>query len=191
VIDCPVPIVLASASEARRDLLGRIVREFQVVPSRVDESGVRADTPEQFAVAAAAAKACEVARRRPDALVIGADTVVICRGEVIGKPVDRRDALRILRKLTRRPHEVLTGLCLVAPDGRQVTACVRATVRMRRMTVRELEDLADTPGAMQHAGAYALQEDDPNVVSLEGSASAVMGLPLVELESILRDLCPL
>lgn len=167
-----------------------MVTDFEVVRPQVDEAAIHAQTPRELVLEAAEAKARAVARVRPDALVIGADTVVACREGVIGKPVDRADAVRILRRLTRSPHDVLTGLCLVAPDGREVSGCVAATLQMRQMSDAELERLADRPGALDRAGAYELQPDDPNVVHLDGHPTTVMGLPLEELERAFHELYP-
>jgi septum formation protein len=186
----PVPVVLASSSLTRRRLLEQVIADFEVVPPHVAEQHVQADGPRRLAMALAAAKADEVACRRPDALVIAADTVVSCEDEVIGKPRDRADAVRILGKLTSRPHFVVTGLCLAAPDGRRLSECVSTRVRMRRLSRDAIEELADAPLALEAAGAYRLMPDDPNVESLEGSATCVMGLPLDELRAMLGELYP-
>jgi nucleoside triphosphate pyrophosphatase len=124
-------------------------------------------------------------RRR--ALIIGADTIGICEGCILGKPRDRADGVRMLRMLCRAAHEVLTGLCLLTPDGRERTLTVSTRIRMRRLSGAEIERLIDSPGALQAAGAYCLQEDDPNVKSIVGSASNVMGLPLEALRVALRE----
>ena len=121
---------------------------------------------------------------------MAADTVAVCDGEIIGKPEDRADALRILRKLTRRPHRVLTGVCVHAPEGPERLRCVETEIRMRRLREEELRALAERDGVLQRAGAYALQPDDPNVVRLAGSETAVMGLPLEELKEMIRELYP-
>jgi len=190
VIDVPVPVVLASASQTRRRLLARVVREFEVVAPDVEEGDVEGQRPRRMVVELALRKARQVAQRQPEALVIAADTVAVCDGEVIGKPEGRADALRILRKLTRHPHRVLTGVCVRAPDGRERAACVTTEVRMRRLSEEQLQRLADGEGALERAGAYALQPHDPNVSRLEGSETAVMGLPLEELEAMIRQIYP-
>ncbi len=190
MIEIPVPVVLASRSPTRRKLLSRLLRDFDVLTPRVREEGFDSSEPAGLALELAEAKARDVADRRPDALVIGADTLVACGEDVIGKPADRDEALRMLRRLSRRPHEVFTGLCLLSPEGRCETACMSASVRMRPMSEAELRELAALPGALRRAGAYGLQPDDPNVLRLEGSATAVMGLPLERLERMLRDLYP-
>ena len=190
MIDIPVQVVLASRSPQRRHLLKRIVRDFQAVDPRLDEGGSQCADAEATALRLAEAKASEVARLRPKALVIGADTVVECLGEVIGKPADRADAIRILTKLTRNPHRVVTGLCVIAPDGRRRCGVSVARIRMRRLSRREIDSYIDTEDVMERAGAYGLQELDPNVDRLDGSPSAVMGLPLEELGAFLQSLYP-
>ncbi len=190
MIDIPVPVILASASAVRRELLERLVPAFEVVPAHVDESAVEDADVRAVATRLAELKAHEVAAQRPDALVIGADTLVVCDGEVIGKPADRADAVRIMRKLTSSSHQVVTGVCVVAPDGRRRTFCEATAMRMRPMSAGEIERYVETPGALERAGVYALQPDDPNVLELRGSPTGVMGLPLGELAAVLNELYP-
>ncbi len=189
MIDIPAPVVLASGSPTRRVLLGRLLREFEVVSPAVCEEDIRPARPEQAATARAVAKAHAVAPMHPAAVVIAADTVVGCRGELIGKPACRDEALEMLRQLTRSPHRVFTGLCVVSPDGRERVVCDSAEVRMRALPLEKLKELARRPDALDRAGAYALEPDDPNVLSIEGSETTVMGLPLETLERILLELC--
>ena len=190
VIDIPVPVVLASSSATRHGLLKRLAAAFEVVPPHVVEAESGGESPQALALGRAEAKARDVAANRPDALVIGADTVVCCRDEIIGKPADRQDAVSILTKLTRHPHRVLTALFLIAPDGRERSDCVGAAVRMRRMSPDEIEDYVSDPGMLDKAGAYALQPDDPNVEELNGPITAVMGLPLERLRELVEELYP-
>jgi septum formation protein len=189
-VDIPVPVVLASRSPQRRELLARLVAEFEVVEPRVDEVACRAEDIERHACMLAQAKAEDVARRRPDALVIAADTLVECQGEVVGKPKDQADAIRILTLLSSHPHRVVSGLCVITPDGRRrCTACV-TRVRMKKLPPADIQRYVDQEDVMGRAGAYGLEELDPNVKSLKGSASSVMGLPMEELASILQSLYP-
>lgn len=190
MIDIPVPIVLASSSPTRAELLKGLVRSFEVVGPQIDETAIRDETPRNLASKLAEAKARGVARKRAEALVIGADTLVVCGGHVVGKPADRDDALRMLEKLTRNVHKVLTALHLIAPDGRERSCCVESRVRMRLMSRGEIEDYLARSDTLDKAGAYALQADDPNVEQIEGSATGVMGLPLEELSSLIRSLYP-
>jgi septum formation protein len=167
-----------------------LVGRFEVLASAVGEDDVAAGDAHGAVVELAERKARDVAARRPDALVIAADTLVVAGGETLGKPTDRSDAMRQMVRLTSMPHEVVTGLCVLAPDGRQRVACVATRLRMRRMSRWEISRHVDAPGALNRAGVYALQPDDPNVHLIEGSATAVMGLPMDELEAILHELYP-
>jgi len=190
VSELPVPVVLASASPQRSGLLKKILAEFEVVAPHLDEGSPGAADAETLARELAEAKARQVAALRPRALVIAADTIVECQGEIIGKPADRADAVRILTKLSSHPHRVITGLCVLAPDGRRRSVVCVARVRMKRLSRAEIEAYVDREEVLGRAGAYGLQELDPNIESLQGSASAVMGLPLEELQSILQSLYP-
>jgi len=190
LLTLPAPVVLASASPARRRLLAQLVERFHVLPSHVPERAPAGMPPADVPAYLAGLKARAVARLRPDALVIGADTIGVCEGRILGKPRDRADGVRMLRMLCRAAHEVLTGLCLLTPDGRERTLTVSTSVRMHSLSDVEIERLVDLPGALQAAGAYCLQKADPNVESLDGSASNVMGLPLEALRCVLVELCP-
>ena len=190
VIELPVPVVLGSGSARRRRLLRQIVRSFEVIEPLVDESRDAHGSAETVARARAQAKARDVARRRPGALVIGADTVVECRGEIIGKPRDRQDARRILTRLSTSAHRVVTGLCVLAPDGRQRCVASVSEVRMKMLSPARIEAHVQDPEVLDRAGAYDLRDPDPNVVSLKGSPSCVMGLPLEDLQAILLSLYP-
>lgn len=186
----PVPVVLASSSSTRRELLARLVPQFDVVAPCVDEGRAEAGCPEAVVGELAQAKARDVAARRPGALVIAADTVALCEGQVLGKPADAAEAARMLRRLTSAPHSVLTALCAVAPDGRERAALARATVRMWPMSEAVVARYAARPDALERAGAYALEPHDPNVERIDGDVTTVMGLPLKELAGILADLYP-
>jgi len=190
VISVPVPVVLASASPARKRLLRQVVDDFRVVWPHVFEEHFPGESSRDATLRLAREKARDVAGRRGDALIIAADTLVVCESEVIGKPADRADAVRILKKLTGSPHCVVTGLHVIAPDGRERSACAETRLRMRHMSRAELEDYVNRPGALDRAGVYGLEQDDPNVAQIEGSPSTVMGLPLAELRGILSELYP-
>jgi septum formation protein len=121
---------------------------------------------------------------------VAADTLAFCDGEFIGKPADREDAVRILTKLTRGDHRVVTGVCVSAPDGRERSAAVSTRIIMKPLSPEQIQELADLPGAMDAAGAYRLQPDDPNVDHLEGSETNVMGLPIEKLRDMMTELYP-
>lgn len=188
VLRIPVPVVLASSSPTRRELLRELVEDFESVAPDVGEGPIQGCDAKSAALKLAEEKARAVARARTGALVIGADTLVACEGEVIGKPIDLSDAVRILLKLTRFAHKVVTAVFIIAPDGRERALCVESLVRMRPMNRQEVEEYLSHTGALDKAGAYALGPEDPNVESIEGSVTAVMGLPLDELKRALQAL---
>jgi septum formation protein len=171
-------------------LLSRLVAHFEVVAPDVDEGRAQGRCPEALVAELARAKARGVAARRPGALVIGADTVAVWQGDVLGKPSDAEDAARMLRRLSSGPHCVLSGLCVVAPDGHEVARLARARVHMRPMSEAVVARYAARPDALERAGAYALEPDDPNVERIDGDVTAVMGLPLEALADVLADLYP-
>lgn len=185
------PMVLASASPRRRDLLAQAGYAFEIVVPDVDESAfpVPQEGPARYTEILALAKARNVAARYPDRLVIGADTIADLDGEIIGKPADKADADRITRKLFSRPHRVITGLAVVRlVDGLEIVRSDVTTVYPRRLTeegiVRHLEG-----GSWEgKAGAYAIQETgDEFVERLDGSLTNVMGLPMELLQRLLAE----
>jgi len=181
-------LILASASPRRRELLRKLGRPFRVVAPEVDETPPPGLSPRETAEALARRKARSVARRVRHGWVLGADTLVAVRGEIMGKPRDRDDAIRILQRLSRERHEVITGICLIdAASGRELTASEATAVAMRPMTREEIERYASSGEGMDKAGAYAIQESgDRFVEHIEGSLTNVVGLP-VELVRNLLD----
>ncbi len=185
-------IVLASASPRRRDLLTQAGYAFDVVPSDVDEGAFSSDgyTPARYAEILALAKARSVAPRHPDRVVLGADTIVDCEGEVIGKPSDEPDAERITRRLFSRPHEVITGLALIRlADGIEIVRSDVTTVYPRKLSDEQIAGHIAGRTWEGKAGAYAIQETgDEFVDRIEGSFTNVMGLPMELLQHLLEEL---
>jgi septum formation protein len=188
----PARIILASASPRRRELLAQAGYKFEVVASEVDESAVAAAalSPRQLAEALALAKAQNVARRYPDALVIGADTIVDLNGEIVGKPADAQEAEQITRKLFSTPHKVITGLALVRlHDSTEVVRSDVTTVYPRKMTEEQIAKHIAGGSWQGKAGAYAIQETgDEFIDHIEGSLTNVVGLPMELLQQLLNDL---
>lgn len=181
-------IILASASPRRRELLARVVPEYQVCTAEVDERAIRADTPALLAQRLAEAKCRAVARGRPDAAVIGCDTVVDVDGAVFGKPADRDDARRMLQTLSGREHRVHTGVCIAA-GGRELCFAETTRVRFAVLHARELEAYLDTQDPYDKAGAYGVQSGAAKFVTgIDGCFFNVMGLPVARLYAALRQL---
>jgi len=188
----PPQLVLASNSPRRRELLRQAGYRFQVRPPPIDDSDadLAGMAPEHLVEHLAWLKAASVAddRRLTGALVLGADTVVVLGGRIIGKPADQADARRILAELSGSTHRVLTGLALIdTATGRRLVDHDVTHIRMRIMTPAEIDSYVASGEAMGKAGAYALQETgDRYVESLEGSTTNVVGLPMQLLERMLR-----
>lgn len=185
-------LVLASASPRRRELLTEAGYTFEVIPSEVDESQfarIRV-RPRRHAEELALAKARQVAPQRPDALIIGADTIVDLHGEIIGKPADAQDAEHITRKLFAGPHQVITGLALVRLcDHTEIVRSEVTTVYPRRLTEEQIAAHLAGGTWQGKAGAYAIQETGDELVDhLEGSLTNVVGLPMELLQRLLNDL---
>ena len=188
----PAPVILASASPRRRQLMSEAGYEFTIVLPEVDESAFSVENadPVEYAKRLALAKAKSVARKHPDSFVIGADTIVDFRGRIIGKAADAEEAEQITRKLFSAPHKVITGIAIVRlSDGTELVKSDSTTVYPRKMTAEQIADHIKGGSWRDKAGAYAIQETgDEFVEKIEGSLTNVMGLPMELLESLLAKL---
>jgi len=185
-----LPLVLASASPRRRELLARAGLRFEVRPSGVDESALPGEAPRALAERLAREKALDVARAlgpQPAHLVLGADTIVVLEGEVLGKPRDPEHAVTLLRRLLGRSHRVITGVALVESAELRVRALsVESRVTMRAAEEPEVRAYVATGEPLDKAGAYAAQGEGRRfVLGIEGSESNVIGLPLEETLALL------
>jgi septum formation protein len=183
-------LVLASASPRRLDLL----RQIGLVPDAIeaaelDETPRSDETPRQLALRLAEAKAAHVAARTPQAYVLGADTVVAVGRRVLPKAVDADDVRRCLTLLSGRAHRVLTGVAVVAPDGRTRSRLVESRVHFKRLSDTDIEAYLACGEGIGKAGGYAIQgRAGALVISLQGSYSGVVGLPLYETANLLAGL---
>jgi septum formation protein len=181
------PLVLASGSPRRAELLRRAGIPFEAVAADVDETQRAGEPAEAYVRRLAEAKAERVAAAHPGRLVLGADTTVAVDGEVLGKPVDADDAGRMLRRLSGRSHLVITGVCLIGPAGeRQVEAAV-TQVEFRPLSSREIADYVRSGEPMDKAGAYAIQGGASGfVIRLDGAHDNVVGLPVALIQGMCR-----
>jgi septum formation protein len=189
----PARLILASASPARRELLARLGRPFEVIPADVDEpTGGFAD-PRTFVQSVSWLKAAAVAPRIDHGLVLAADTIAWIDGQPILKPADEADARRILRTLGGREHELWTGVVLWRrPDDLQLVWQEQTRVAFAALSDAELDRYLATRSWRGHSGAYAIKEqDDPYVRVVRGSLSNVIGLPLETLAQTLDWFWPL
>jgi septum formation protein len=182
------PLILASGSPRRRELLGLLGQPFLVDPSDADETPPAGATPEAVAQSLALVKAREVAVRHPGAYILGADTLVTVDGLILGKPSDVADAARMLRLLRGRTHQVPTGVALIAPDGRETTLVETAMVTMHPYTEVAISAYLSTGEPFDKAGSYAVQgAGGALVAAVEGCYTTVVGLPLCQVVALLRD----
>lgn len=181
------PIVLASASPRRAQLLQQIGVAFEAQAADVDETPRTGEAPEALTRRLALAKAQVLAHRQPGALVIGADTVVAQADDVFGKPRDRAHALHMLTRLSGCTHRVCTGIAVVSASAQASHVSV-SEVRMGELTPAAIEAYWASGEPRGKAGAYAIQGLGAVFVEhLAGSYSAVMGLPLHTTARLLRD----
>ncbi len=183
-------LILASASPRRLDLLRQAgIEPDEVAPAEIDETPLKGELPRNHAARLADAKARAVARRFPDAFVIGADTVVACGRRILPKPDGEAEARRALALLSGRRHRVFSAVAVVAPDGRAAARVVVSTVTFKRLEPAEIDACIAAGDWRGKAGAYALQgRAGAFVRRLNGSCSGVIGLPLYETLALLRGL---
>ena len=179
-------VILASASPRRRELLSYIISEFDVIPSGIDEEATGA--PEDQVIQLAADKALDIAGQYPDALVIGADTLVAIDDRVLGKPLDEAEAADMLRLLSGREHRVYTGVA-VANNGRMKTDVNMTHVQFAKLSDEEIREYISTGEPMDKAGAYGIQGYCGKfIVGIRGDYFNVMGLPLNMLYNMLKEI---
>lgn len=176
-------VVLASASPRRRELLGLLLRDFSCCSTDIDESLQEDEAPPDYVCRMAREKAA--AARTDDALVIAADTTVTLDGAVLGKPSDAIDAARMLANLSGRAHRVLTSVCVAVASEFDTVLC-ETRVTFAQLSTNDIELYLQTDEPWDKAGGYGIQGRAGSfVASVEGSYSAVVGLPLAETRGLL------
>ena len=181
----PPPLILASASPRRRQLLASLGLAFTVDSAGIDESALPAEAPEPHARRLAATKAQVVASRHPDAVVLAADTIVVQAGAILGKPADAVDARRMLAALRDAPHQVVSAVAVSGANG-LVSASHTSQVIMRPYTDAEIETYLASDDPYDKAGAYAIQHPEfQPVARFDGCFASIMGLPLALVVDLL------
>ncbi len=181
-----VSLVLASGSTGRQELLRRTGAPFTVDPSRVDES-TDAASVEEHVQTLALRKARAVSARHPEAVVIGADTVAELDGTIIGKPGSADEARSMLRILSGRYHRLLSGLAVVAPDGRAYCGLEVTNVHMRELSDEEIDAYVESGEPLDKSGCYEIQGLGAAIIDrIEGDFANVVGLPMAHLAGVLK-----
>lgn len=175
-------LVLASGSPRRRELLSSAGIRFAIVAPDVEENASRALTIRELTTWNATRKALDVARKRPDAVVLGADTLVALDGKIIGKPVDMAEATAIIRRLRGRVHEVCTAVFICSAGGNRAASFhVFSRVKFRELNEREITNYLAKINPLDKAGAYAAQGHGAEIIQeIRGSYTNVVGLPMKE-----------
>jgi septum formation protein len=173
-----IKVILASASPRRRQLLAGAGIEFDVIESMVPEQHVAGESPRDYALRMARDKARAVSSRFPDAIVVGADTIVVCDAQILEKPADATDARRMLAMLSSRTHTVVTAFALARAGKILESSPVESQVTFRKLTDAEIDAYVATDEPFDKAGAYGIQGVGGGFIShVEGSRDNVMGLP--------------
>jgi septum formation protein len=179
--------VLASASPRRQELLRNAGITFEVQPANIAEDPLPGDAAKACAERLAREKALAVARQRPHDVVLGADTVVVVDGQLLGKPRDANDAARMLHMLSGREHQVITGVCLVV-SGEPSVASETTLVTVSEISDRDITSYVASGEPMDKAGAYAIQGIASRwIPRIEGDYSNVVGLPVALVFRMLRE----
>ncbi|MBW2090851.1 MAG: septum formation inhibitor Maf [Deltaproteobacteria bacterium] len=188
------PLILASDSPRRRELLAILNIDYEVRPSQVDETIIPGESASAHVLRLAQAKADRCADHHPDSWIIAADTVVVLNEKIMGKPRNRAEAAEMLRSLSGRRHNVLTGYCLLNRKlKKRECDFARTEVEFRKLSASDIETYLDSNEPIDKAGAYAIQGRGAALVSrITGSYTNVVGLPLSEVIELLKrfDLIP-
>jgi septum formation protein len=184
------PLVLASSSPRRRYLLGLVGIRHRVIVPRVKEEDHAHEDPVEHVMRLAGLKAHSVRGRARRGIILGADTIVLLDGAILGKPRSKAEAKRMLRRLSGRWHTVYTGLAVVdAATGKTVEGVEQSRVRIRKMADAEIEAYIATGEPMDKAGAYGIQGYGAAIVEqVRGCYFNVVGLPMVRLLRLVREL---
>ena len=190
IIDEEPLLILASKSPRRRYLLEQAGLKFSVIASNIDETRISLSAPENYVRILSEAKADDISKKYPEKWVIGADTIVLNNGNILGKPGSRDDARTMLKQLSGQTHQVLTGyaICCKAKN-RMISETVKTDVLFKHLTHEEIEWYIHTKEPFDKAGSYAIQGLGTFLVkSIHGSYTNVVGLPVCEvIEFLLKE----
>jgi septum formation protein len=183
-------LILASKSPRRYELLKQVGLDFDVIPSKIGEDFVKGESPRKHVLRLAEAKALEVARRYPGRWVVAADTIVYVDHSILGKPKSREEAKKMLRRLSGKEHQVLTGFSLHHLEKRKGDReAVQTAVKVRKLAQAEMDWYIQTGEPFDKAGGYAIQGIGSFMIeAIKGSYTNVVGLPLCELIQMLNRL---
>ncbi len=182
-------VILASASEGRKRLFEAHIKHFAIAVSKVDEEAVAITDPRKLVCTLALMKAVEVAQKFPDDITIGFDTVVVCDGEIIGKPRDKKDAIRILKQIRGKRQIVMTGYAIVNKRlGLEINDQVETVLYLKNLSDEFISDYVENHPVTKFAGGYGVQDNDQLIDILSGDFDNVVGAPMRAIINHLKDL---
>ena len=187
-------IILASSSPRRKELLSKIVKEFQIIPSAFNEESIKEKQPEKLVELLSKAKGEEVFGRlklKGDYIIISSDTIVFLNNQLLGKPKDKKEAFEMLKKLQNNKHTVYTGLyVLVNKNEKQekILTHSKTDVYFKKLTDEEILKYLDSEYVLDKAGSYAVQGKAKEFIEkIDGNIETVIGLDIVKLKEILKN----
>jgi septum formation protein len=186
-----IPLILASSSPKRRQLLEEAGYKFKVEIPDIDEAVLDAEnlSPQDHAKKLALAKAKSITEVHPDTMIIAADTIVDLNGQIIGKPIDTQDARLMLKKLSSSVHKVITALAIVRlSDNIEIIKSESTTIYPKKMTNKQVDELIQSGLWQNKSGACSIEDSVEFIKKIEGSITNVMGLPMELLEDLLTKL---
>lgn len=182
------PICLASQSKSRKEVLDGVKFRFDAQPADIDETN-RNEKVEDYVMRLSKEKAIAVLPQNQSKIIIGADSVADFKGEIIGKPKSREDAINIVMKLQGTWHTFVTGLCVIrVSDGKTLQRIVKTRVKFSSVSLDECELYVDKIGPYSYAGAFSNTESSWFIEKLEGSFTNIVGLPMAEFYEMIKEL---
>lgn len=182
-------VILASGSPRRREILENMNLKFSVVTSDIDERILENEDPIQLVLRLALEKCMSVAQNNKSDLVIGADTVVVLDGEVLGKPKNEEEAFYMLSRLSNRQHQVITGISIVNLENeKKIVDYAISNVKFKKLTEQDIKDYINTKECLDKAGSYGIQGYGALLVEeIKGDYFNIVGLPISKLSDILKE----
>lgn len=182
-------IILASASPRRKEILENVNVKFTVVASNIDEVILDNEPPKELVMRLAFEKCMDVAKKNEDALVIGADTIVVMDNQILGKPKNEEDAYNMIELLSNKKHQVITGISLINLSlDKKVIDCVVSEVTFKDLSKETIRDYIKTKESLDKAGAYGIQGYGSLLVeSISGDYFNIVGLPISRISDLLKE----
>lgn len=181
-------IILASASPRRKEILENTNTKFEIIKSEIDEVILDNELPSQVVMRLAFEKSIDIALKHPDILVIGADTVVVLNNNILGKPKDSSDAFNMIKQLSGKTHQVITGISLINLNANQkIIDYVVSNVKFKNLSEEDIKDYIQTNESLDKAGAYGIQGFGAMLVEeIQGDYFNIVGLPISRLSDLLK-----